>query len=102
VSLSELAAAIGVSHVAITRWEAGAQPADPTHLAAYVRLFDELQRLSTSAPKHMTDDLERLGETAAFLVEVRRLAEIADPDMRAGLLRLVEAEPDDDEPDEAA
>jgi predicted transcriptional regulator len=44
VSLRELAAAIGVSHVAITRWEAGAYPADPEHLARYQRLLDELAR----------------------------------------------------------
>ena len=45
VSLRELAAAIGVSHVAITRWEAGAEPADPRHLMAYARILDELRRL---------------------------------------------------------
>jgi hypothetical protein len=56
VSLRELAAAIGVSHVAITRWEAGAQPADPTHLAAYVRLLDELRRLT---PEMREPDLGR-------------------------------------------
>jgi predicted transcriptional regulator len=45
VSLRELGAAIGVSHVAITRWEAGAEPADPRHLASYRRLLEELGRL---------------------------------------------------------
>jgi transcriptional regulator with XRE-family HTH domain len=44
VSLRELAAVIGVSHVAITRWEAGAQPADPVHVTAYGRLLAELKR----------------------------------------------------------
>jgi DNA-binding transcriptional regulator YiaG len=45
VSLRELAAALGVSHMAIVRWEEGAQPADPAHVAAYRRLLDELRRL---------------------------------------------------------
>jgi DNA-binding transcriptional regulator YiaG len=46
VSLRELATAIGVSHVAITRWEAGAQPANPAHAAAYGRLLEELKRVA--------------------------------------------------------
>jgi len=45
VSLRELAAAIGVSHVAIARWESGAQPAAPTHVIAYGRLLGELRQL---------------------------------------------------------
>jgi predicted transcriptional regulator len=44
VSLRELAAAVGCSHVAITRWEAGAMPADPVQLARYQRLLDELKQ----------------------------------------------------------
>ena len=52
VSLRSLAAAVGCSHVAITRWEAGARPADPTQLDRYQRLLDELARLEErrSAP----------------------------------------------------
>jgi Ser/Thr protein kinase RdoA (MazF antagonist) len=46
VSLRELAAAIGVSHVAITRWEDGAQPRNPEHVAAYGRILAELRRLA--------------------------------------------------------
>jgi DNA-binding transcriptional regulator YiaG len=46
VSLRSLAAAIGCSHVAITRWEAGAKPADPAQLIRYQRLLDELKRLA--------------------------------------------------------
>lgn len=46
VSLRELAAAIGVSHVAITRWEAGSTPASPEHTATYGRILDELRRLA--------------------------------------------------------
>jgi DNA-binding transcriptional regulator YiaG len=46
VSLRELAAAVGVSHMAIVRWEEGAQPADPEHVATYGRLLDELRRLA--------------------------------------------------------
>jgi predicted transcriptional regulator len=46
VSLRELGGAIGVSHVAIARWEAGSQPANPAHAAAYGRLLDELRRLT--------------------------------------------------------
>jgi DNA-binding transcriptional regulator YiaG len=44
VSLRELGMAIGVSHVAITRWEAGAQPASAAHAKAYGRLLEELKR----------------------------------------------------------
>lgn len=46
VSLRQLAAAIGVSAMAIVRWEQGATPRDPAHLRAYGRLLDELARLS--------------------------------------------------------
>jgi transcriptional regulator with XRE-family HTH domain len=46
VSLRELARAIGVSHVAIARWEAGAEPANPEHVAAYGRILAELRRLA--------------------------------------------------------
>jgi transcriptional regulator with XRE-family HTH domain len=46
VSLRELGVAIGVSHVAIARWEAGGQPAGPEHVAAYGRILDELRRLA--------------------------------------------------------
>jgi DNA-binding transcriptional regulator YiaG len=45
VSLRELAAAVGVSQMAIVRWEEGARPADPAHVAAYGRLLDKLRRL---------------------------------------------------------
>jgi DNA-binding transcriptional regulator YiaG len=45
ISLRELAAALGVSHMAVVRWEAGARPADPAHVASYGRLLNELRRL---------------------------------------------------------
>jgi hypothetical protein len=38
--------AVGVSHMAIVRWEEGAQPADPAHVAAYGHLLHELRRLA--------------------------------------------------------
>jgi DNA-binding transcriptional regulator YiaG len=41
VSIRELAAAIGVSHMAIVRWEAGSTPADPDHVVAYGRILRE-------------------------------------------------------------
>jgi DNA-binding transcriptional regulator YiaG len=43
VSLRQLAAAIGVSAMAIMRWEQGATPRDPAHLHAYGRLLQELR-----------------------------------------------------------
>jgi hypothetical protein len=49
VSLRQLAAAIppnGVSHMAVDRWEKGAQPHDPEHVRAYGRLLDELRHLA--------------------------------------------------------
>jgi hypothetical protein len=46
VSMRELGAAIGVSHVAIARWEAGAEPANPEHVAAYGRILAGLRRLT--------------------------------------------------------
>jgi transcriptional regulator with XRE-family HTH domain len=56
VSLRELGAAIGVSHVAIARWEAGGQPASPAHVTAYGRILDELRRLT---PEMREPDLGR-------------------------------------------
>jgi DNA-binding transcriptional regulator YiaG len=50
VSLRSLAAAIGCSHVAITRWETGAKPADPAQLIRYQRLLDEFARLEAARP----------------------------------------------------
>jgi transcriptional regulator with XRE-family HTH domain len=50
VSLRQLAAVIGVSHVAITRWEMGAQPADAGHAAAYGRLLGEFRQIVALAP----------------------------------------------------
>jgi transcriptional regulator with XRE-family HTH domain len=44
VSLRQLAAAVGVSAMAIVRWEQGATPRNPHHLHAYGRLLDEFRR----------------------------------------------------------
>lgn len=46
VSLRQAGAAVGVSFMAIVRWEAGAQPREPQHLLAYGRLLDELRLLN--------------------------------------------------------
>jgi len=44
-SLRDLASAVGVSQMAIVRWEAGSQPRNPDHAREYGRLLDELKRL---------------------------------------------------------
>jgi DNA-binding transcriptional regulator YiaG len=46
VSLRQLAAAIGVSAMAIVRWEQGATPRDPAHVRAYAYLLEELRRVA--------------------------------------------------------
>ena len=46
-SLRDIAAVVGVSQMAVVRWEQGAQPRKPEHLLAYGRLLDELRRLTT-------------------------------------------------------
>jgi DNA-binding transcriptional regulator YiaG len=46
VSLRQLAAAIGVSAMAIVRWEQGATPRDPAHVRAYGYLLEELRRVT--------------------------------------------------------
>jgi hypothetical protein len=46
VSLRQLAAAVGdISHMGVARWEAGATPASPEHVAAYGRILRKLERL---------------------------------------------------------
>jgi DNA-binding transcriptional regulator YiaG len=42
-SLREIGDAIGVSFMAVRRWEQGSRPRNPRHLAAYSRLLDELK-----------------------------------------------------------
>jgi transcriptional regulator with XRE-family HTH domain len=54
VSLREAAAALGVTHAAIWRWERGSTPRQ--HIAAYAQLLDELRRL---APEMREPDLGR-------------------------------------------
>jgi DNA-binding transcriptional regulator YiaG len=44
-SLREFGAALGVSWMAISRWEAGALPRNPSHIRAYGRLLDEMKQL---------------------------------------------------------
>jgi DNA-binding transcriptional regulator YiaG len=56
VSLRELGGAVGVSHVAIARWEAGAEPANPEHVAAYGRILAELRRLTPEPGEPDLDD----------------------------------------------
>ena len=46
--LRDLAAAVGVSWMAINRWENGSMPRSAAHLRAYARLLDELERLRGS------------------------------------------------------
>ena len=43
-SLRDVAAAIGVSHTAVVRWEKGADPGP--HTRAYAELLDELKSLT--------------------------------------------------------
>ena len=43
VSQREVALALGVSHTAVAKWEAGSMPRDSR--AAYARLLDELARI---------------------------------------------------------
>ena len=43
-SLREVGDAVGVSFMAVMRWEQGAQPRNPEHLIAYSRLLEELRR----------------------------------------------------------
>ena len=50
VSLRQLAAAIGVSAMAVVRWETGAQPRDPAHVRAYSYLLEELRRVADGGP----------------------------------------------------
>jgi DNA-binding transcriptional regulator YiaG len=45
VKLREIAVAVGVSDMAVVRWEQGSQPRNPHHVAAYGHLLDELRRL---------------------------------------------------------
>ena len=47
-SLREVGNAIGVSFMAVMRWEQGSQPRNPDHLAAYSRLLHELKGRSTT------------------------------------------------------
>ena len=44
VTLRDVAAALGVSHTAVVKWEAGATPRKQRN--AYARLLDELQRIA--------------------------------------------------------
>jgi transcriptional regulator with XRE-family HTH domain len=44
LSLRDVAAALGVSHTAVSSWEAGATPRE--HRADYARLLDELGRMT--------------------------------------------------------
>jgi len=48
VSLRQLAAAVGVSAMAVVRWENGAKPRNPDHLRAYADLLAELRREVTA------------------------------------------------------
>jgi hypothetical protein len=43
-SLREVGAAVGASFMAVKRWEEGARPRNPEHLAAYSRLLEELKQ----------------------------------------------------------
>lgn len=52
LSLREVAAAIGVSRMAVVRWESGAKPRNPEHVAAYGRLLEELRRLTPTKGGH--------------------------------------------------
>ena len=47
-SLRDIANVVGVSQMAVVRWEQGAQPRNPAHLLAYSRLLDELGRLGAA------------------------------------------------------
>ena len=44
-SLRDVAGAVGVSQMAIVRWETGSKPRNPDHLRAYSRLLGELERI---------------------------------------------------------
>ncbi len=44
-SMRDVGAAIGVSHTAVRKWEAGSMPRAP-HRDAYARLLDELKRVA--------------------------------------------------------
>jgi DNA-binding XRE family transcriptional regulator len=46
VSLRQAGAAVGVSWMAIVRWEEGSQPRNPEHAVAYGRLLEELRHLA--------------------------------------------------------
>jgi DNA-binding transcriptional regulator YiaG len=49
VTLRDIATAIGVSDMAVVRWEQGSKPRNPEHIRAYADLLAELKRLGGDA-----------------------------------------------------